>query len=166
MFGLYPFFILFFKQGFDKGTRMRIIFVEPHMILVAVDFCQINIIFIRSPSQIGSIMILSRLVKKLHINGFMCMNVKYPHSRLFTSPAIHCVFNHFQFSRRYAYIHQGIIIHSRFIFLIKSEIISFGRPKSTFGNTKFTTSNRLSAHNVFVFKNSHRNFIRRTVCHK
>ena len=145
---------------------MCIIFVEPHMILVAIDFCQIDIIFVGSPSKIGSIMILSSLVKKLHINGFMCLNVKYPHSRFFTSPAVHCVFNHFQFGRRYAYIHQRIIIYGRFIFLIKSEIIAFGRPKSTFGNPKFTTCNGLSAHNIFILENRNRNLVRRTVCHK
>ena len=112
----------FFKQCFNFLTCSNIVFIQPQMVLFAVENADVNKFFLRTPSNCCQILVA---VTIFYVNSLTCFQVINAKPHYFTSHPCHWIFYRVNFRNSLGYIHNRIIGNISFVFAIECNIIPF-----------------------------------------
>ena len=119
------------------------------MVLVTVQFNDINAFFVRTPADIGKITV--GRVAGFQINCFLGRRIVDADSHFVAGHSCHRILVRLQCRYAGGGIYLWIIGYHAFVHAVESKQISFRTPESTFRDTKFLTVYTLSAYDAFRF---------------
>jgi len=119
------------------------------MILVTVQFNDIDAFFIRTPAYVGEISVCR--ITGFQINGFLGGRIEYTDGHFVASHACHRIFVRFQSGNTGRCVHLRIIGYHTLVHTIESEQVSFWTPEDTSVDTEFITVHALSAEHTVWF---------------
>jgi len=135
------FFALFFKQGLDKIAGTDVILVHLHMVLVAVQYSNVNVPFARSPGHTCQVLVGG--FAGLQKFRFPCTYIVNPKRNLMTGHACHRVLDVIEFCHPGINIHHWIITYHGLILAIKCQVVASWRPEGTSTDPKLIAVHRL-----------------------
>ena len=116
------------------------------MILVTVQFDNIDALFIRRPADIGKVTVCR--VSGLQINCFSALNMIYSYGYLMAGHSCHRIFVRFKGCNAGSGINLRISSYHALIHAIESQTVSSRAPECTFIYSEFVAVNSLSVYDI------------------
>jgi len=147
MLRLYVFRILFFIQYPFSFTCGGLIAYKLGMILVTVQFDDINMLLIGRPANVGKITV--GRVTSLKVSYFSSLYIVHSYRYFVAGHSCHRIFVRLKSCDTSRCIHLRIVCDHTLVHAIESQIASFRTPECTFINTEFVTVYSLSVNYPF-----------------
>ena len=147
MLRFYVFRVLFFIQYSFSFTCGSLIAYKLGMILVTVQFDDINMLLIGRPANVGKITV--GRVTGLQVNYFSSLYIVYSYRHFVAGHSCHRIFVRLKSRDTGRCIYQRIVCDHALVHAIESQIASFRAPECTFINTEFVTVYSLSVNYPF-----------------
>ena len=138
--------MFFFVQYFQLLSTGSIVAYQLCMILVTVQFDDINRLFIGCPTDVGKITV--GRIACLQINGLFTTHVIYSYSDFVTCHPCHWIFVRLQCGNTGRSVDLRIIGYHGLIHAVESQIVSFRTPESTLHDAKLVAVYTLSVYDT------------------
>ena len=119
------------------------------MILVTVQFDDINMLFIGRPADIGKITV--GRVTCLQVNYFSSLYIVYSYRHLVAGHSCHRIFVRFKSGDAGRGIYLRVIGHHALVHAVEGQIRAFRAPERTFHDAELVAVNRLAVNDVVIY---------------
>ena len=141
--------VFLFKKSSHQVACLGVILAELGMILVAVQFYQVEALFIRRPADIGKIAV--GRVSGIEIDAFSGSRVIDAHFHLVAGHSRHRVTDVVDFGNGSGDVNQRILGHHAFVHAVESEQIARRTPEGPFFDSEFSAVDSLAAYDALRF---------------
>ena len=139
----------FLHEGGHQFTGFAVISAKFCMVLLAVQFYEIEALSVGRPADIGKVAIGG--VAGIQVNGLLSVRIINTYGNLMAEHACHRVAYFIHQSYSGGNVHQGIGGYHAFVHTVKGQKISLRTPKSAFADAELIAVHTLPAHNSFGF---------------
>ena len=146
---LYVFRVSLFVENSFLGTGFGVVAYQLGMVLVAVQFDDVDVLFVRRPADVGEVAV--GRVACLQVYCLAGLYVVYPDGYLMAGHACHRIFVRFQGGDAGRGVHLRIIGHHALVHAVEGQVSAFRTPECTFIDTEFVAVYGLSVYDVMQF---------------